>query len=89
MWFPAEIRRGGYRVTFTAEVPEADRTGGDAGRYFFVPADAEKSATEGWVDGKDVYHVEVKYPDVSGLRLSVVRSFKEPQPKNIRFVPKS
>jgi hypothetical protein len=86
VWFPAEIRRGGYRVHFRAEVTGTNRD--DRLQLFFVPGDEGHSATESVSLDGSLYYVTVESRDASDLRLSAVRSWKEPRAKNIRFIPK-
>jgi hypothetical protein len=82
IWFPTERRRGGYRLQFTAKL-----TGGTESEWpMLVPDDAGYGVSLVPGDTR-VYDVPIESPDVLGLRLSVVRSWKDIRSKNIRFVP--
>src|SRR5258708_28509483 len=87
VWLPAERRVGGYRLHFTlTEGIEVMR----ANNLMFLRDDVTGHSVGGnsSSDGKSVCIDRLDSPDVSALRLSVVRSFDAPRHKNIRFLPK-
>ncbi len=83
VWFPVERRTGGYRLSFTL----AEVKGLNASDLILVPDDAGMDARMS-SEGRTIHKVDVDTPDISGLRLSVIRSWSEPRAKNIRFLPK-
>lgn len=81
---PAEQRLGGFYLCFT--VAES-RVGRD---YFFVPGDEGAGLTEcSWShDTPVVYTADLDSSDaVQNIRLSLIASWHDPRPNNIRFLP--
>ena len=87
VWFPVERPVGGYRLHFTLADGNALIKPGGLG---FVEDDRVDRTIGGQStsDGQYLYLVWLEKPDVSELRLSLIRSFGEPRAKNIRFFPK-
>ena len=70
---------GGYTLCFTLAEGSLDRN------YFFVPDDSGVGVAE---NGGTIYTTDIPDPSaMADLRLSVVSSWREPRPKNIRFIP--
>ena len=76
-----ERRLGGYALCFTLAEGSLDHD------YFFVPGDSGAGVAE---YGGTVYTTDIREPsDIADLRLSLISSWHEPRPKNIRFSPKT
>jgi hypothetical protein len=77
----SERRLGGYALCFTLAEGSLDHD------YFFVPGDSGAGVAE---NGGTVYTTDIHEPsDIANLRLSLISSWHDPRPKNIRFTPKT
>jgi hypothetical protein len=82
VWLPAERRRGGYRLHFTAQV-----IGGNESPWPFAVLDDAGHGQPLVPDDTRVYYLPIESTDVRGVRLSVLQSWKDVRAKNIRFLP--
>jgi hypothetical protein len=77
----SERSLGGYSLCFTLAESSLDHD------YFFVADDSGAGVAE---NGGTIYTTDVREPsDIANLRLSLVSSWHDPRPKNIRFIPKT
>jgi hypothetical protein len=87
VWLPFEKRTGGATLCFT--LAQGDEVMRQCGLFFVADDRGAGVGCRYWGDGATLYSHRLEDTDLDELRFSLVSSWHEARPKNIRFVRKS